>query len=183
MQSSSRTRFPYGTAKARRCMAVTRHRFLKVCRPWKMQLKLRGLGSERDRRKGSRGRWGGLSSVNVDTGLDYLKPRWVILFYWLLELDEAGPMLPQVSPILQLIICSRHWVHYPLLLKADLVSSLSISVSFDILSAGLSAPMRWPLGRPPAGLPKVLPQLQISKLEIFNNLWSHTSWGHILCGF
>lgn len=93
-----------------------------------------------------------LYSVNMNMGLDYLKPRWIILFCWLLKLAESGPMLPQVCPILQRILCSRHWIHDPLLLKAGL-GPLSAYGSFDTLCDGLSMPVRCLLGKPLAGYP------------------------------
>lgn len=103
-----------------------------------------------------------LCSSNMNTGLDYLKPGWIILFYWLLKLGESGPLLLQVSQILQLILCSRHWIHDPLRLKADL-GPLSASGSFDTLRDGFSVPMRWSLGRPLAGLSQVHRQLRMLK--------------------
>lgn len=93
-----------------------------------------------------------LYSVNMNMGLDYLKPRWIILFCWLLKLAESGPMLPQVCQTLQRILCSRHWIHDPLLLKAGL-GPLSAYGSFDTLCDGLSMPVRWLLGKPLAGYP------------------------------
>lgn len=93
-----------------------------------------------------------LYSINMNMGLDYLKPRWIILFCWLLKLAESGPMLLQVCQILQLILCSRHWIHDPLQLKAGL-GPLSAYGAFDTWCDGLSTPVRWSLGKPLAGYP------------------------------
>lgn len=149
MYSSSRTGFPYGIEKEWWCKANPTD-FWEVCVPWKMQLKERWLGILN--KTGSAGprqrqRWCRLSSVCVNTDLDYLQPRWVILFYWLPKLSESGPAFLQVSQILQLTVCSRHWIHYLQLLKADL-AQLNASGSFEISRDGLSMPIRWSLCKP-----------------------------------
>lgn len=93
-----------------------------------------------------------LYSVNMHRGLDYLKLKWIILFCWLLKLAESDPRLLQVCQIVQLILCSRHWIHDPLQLKAGL-GPLSAYGAFDTLCDGLSTPVRWSLGKALAGYP------------------------------